>query len=96
MTNLPSWVGRVTTTWVAIGSLLIVLGAQGVNVPDIISGIFSQDFVDAAIQVIGAVLTFAQFIRGIFASQPPADGKVQLLSTGQKRTFALNPFKFNV
>lgn len=92
MNNLPSWVTKVTSTWVAIGAFLVVLGTQGINLPDVLADIFSQTFVDAFLQVIGAVLTFVQFVRVIFAKKGE-EGAVQILSKNDKIKFALNPFK---
>lgn len=94
MENLPKWVAKVTSVWVAIGSFLVILGTQGVTLPEWAPELFSQFFVDSFLQVFGAVITFIQVLRGIFASQPSAD--VQILSAGQKRSFAINPFKLKV
>lgn len=95
MGNLPPWVAKVTAAWVAIGTLLVVIGAQGVALPEQVTAIFSQEFVDATMQVVGAVLAYYQFVRGIFATKEPA-GEVQILTAGKKRAFALNPFKLSV
>ena len=93
MTNLPEWVGKVTTSWVAVGTLLIVLSSQGAPLPEQVIDIFSQTFVDEVLKVTGSVITFAQFIRAIFAAK---EGEVQTLSASSKRSFALNPLKFTL
>ena len=102
MTNLPSWVAKVTTAWVAAGTFLIILGSQGVALPDFITSLFSQAFVDAVLQVVGAIITFVQFIRTIFVVEAEASyaRMVQMNPNAQhqartysKTAFALNPFK---
>lgn len=92
MKDLPKWVLKVTTIWVAIGSLLMVTGSQGVTLPDFLPKLFSQELVDAVLQVIGAVITFVQFVRTMFVTNK-LESDVQVLSVSDKRKFILNPFK---
>ena len=72
-----------------------MLATQGVTIPEWLPDLFSQSFVDATLAVVGAVITYFQFVRQIFASKSNDVG-VKILSAGQKRSFALNPFKLDV
>jgi hypothetical protein len=95
MTQLPAWAVKIQSAWVAIGVLLIVLATQsGIPIPEFLPKIFSQGFVDATVTVIGAVLTFVQFVRAIFLVKP--DAEVRVASEAQKNAYAFNPFKLKV
>lgn len=91
MDNLPSWTSKVQAIWVAIGTILIALASQGMEVPDFLSKIFSDAFYAAFIAALGAVLNFFQLIRAIVANQ--AGAAVKVLSSGDKVWYAINPFK---
>lgn len=93
MDNLPSWLVKIQSLWVSIGTLLILLSAKGLDMPDILLKIFSQDLLEAAVAVMGAVIVFYQFIRAQFAK---TDASVKVLSVGSKIAYALNPFKLNI
>lgn len=90
MGTLPKWASRAQAIWTAIGSFLILIGAQGAGIPTWITDIFSQSFVDAVIVAAGAVITFYQFVRAIFIK---TDTSVKTLSSGAKASYFLNPFK---
>ncbi len=85
---MNSTLTKIQAAWVALGSFLIVTGVTG-KFPWL-ADIFSQAFVNATVTAIGAVVTFYQFVRAIFAAKS-TDFKV--LSTGSKFVYALNPFK---
>lgn len=89
--NLPSWVLKVTTVWTGIGTLLMLAGANGIHIPGIVLQIFAQNFVDAVVLLIGAIVAFLQFARLHFAVvkslQPGAE--IKTLSVGQRANFAL-------
>lgn len=86
--KLPEWFTKVQAVWATIGSLLVLLGFTS---PDWLPEIFSQGFIDAVAVVLGAVITFYQYVRAIFAAKEEA--VVKVLTTGQKAAYALNPFK---
>lgn len=103
--NLPKWVAKVTTTWVAIGALLVILGQSGLDLPSWIFELFTQSFVDTTLgvvekvigsvqEVIGIVIGYYQFVRAIFNKEK--EGEIQTLSVAAKRKFALNPFKLGL
>ena len=106
ITKLPEWVAKVASLWVAIGTFLIMLGSTGVALPDFLTGIFSQAFVDEVLVVVGAVINFMQFVRAIFAKnavdvvlkqamQAP-DGAEMFVRNNvkiNKGAFLINPFK---
>lgn len=85
---MNSTLTKIQAAWVALGSFLIVVGATS-KFPWL-ADIFSQTFVDAVVTAAGAVVTFYQFVRAIFASKT-AD--VKILSSGAKVAYFLNPFK---
>lgn len=94
MNNLPAWLVKVQSAWVAIGTLLIVLAtSSGVPVPQFLLDVFKQEFFDLFAAALGGVITFVQFVRAIFAAK--AQAGVQILSAGAKRRYILNPFKLN-
>lgn len=82
---------KASAFWVMIGSLLITLGASGLNIPEWAPALFSQGFVDALLVALGSVITFVQFVRTIFAGSSSAE--VKTLSASQARVYYLNPFK---
>lgn len=92
MSNLPGWVTRVSGIWVGIGTLIVLLGSQGVNLPGWTGELFSQTFVDEVLKLVGVIINFLGFAKLIFASKK-AEGDVQILSAGQKNKFMFNPFK---
>lgn len=94
--NLPNWVTRLQNAWVALGALLIVLGAQGVQVPQFILNIFSQEFVDNTLVVVGGVFTYIQYIRGQVLASVKNSVAVMALSVEKVRAFGLNPFKTTI
>lgn len=94
--NLPNWVTRLQNAWVALGALLIVLGAQGVQVPQFILNIFSQEFVDNTLVVVGSVFTYIQYIRGQVLAGVKNSVAVMALSVEKVRAFGLNPFKTTI
>lgn len=86
--NTPSWLTKAAALWVAIGSFLILIGAQGAALPSWLTGVFSQAFVDATIVAIGSVVTFYQFVRSIFVKTD-----ANILSADNKLAYFINPFK---
>lgn len=86
--NLPAWVTRISTIWASIGVLLAVFGGQGIELPAVITNIFSQAFVDAVITFTGSAIAFYQFIRTLTASK----SDVKSLATPTIGHY-LNPFK---
>lgn len=95
MNNLPEWVGKVTSAWIGIGTLLILLGSNGIAVPEWLSDVFSETFVNYVIAIIGSVINFAQFVRVIY-NRAVGEVQVRVLSVKEKRTFVLNPFKISL
>lgn len=91
MNNLPSWVSTVQAIWVAVGTFLFFIASQGVQIPDFLTQLLSQETFEAFTAVLGSVLVFYQYIRAIFVKESAGD--VQILSNGQKASYALNPFK---
>lgn len=83
---------KASAFWVMIGSLLITLGASGVNIPEWAPKLFSQGFVDALLIALGSVIDFVQFVRTIFAAKD-SGGEVQTLSASKAAVYYLNPFK---
>ena len=81
-------VTKISAAWAMIGTLLLTFGIQGL--PDWVPIIFGAEFTGLLVTAIGAVITFYQFARTVFASKP--DAEVQTLSAGQKYSY-LNPFK---
>lgn len=83
---MKSTLTTLQAIWVAIGSFLMVTGITS-KVPWL-TQLFSQGFVDAVVTAAGAVVTFYQFVRAIFAAT----------NTGAKEStsligYFLNPFK---
>lgn len=92
--NLPDWAVTAQTIWVALGSLLIVFAAQGIGIPEVLLEIFSQATVDAILAVVGSVIVFVQYVRNnILTKLKDDEGEVQVLSTGAKVMYFVNPFK---
>lgn len=87
--NLPKWVTRAQAIWVALGTFLVILGAQGAAVPGWLSGIFSQQTFDAILAVVGAVVTFYQYVRAIFVTKT----EIKSYSTSVDWGYVINPFK---
>lgn len=85
---MNSTLTKIMAAWVALGSFLIVTGVTG-KFPWL-ADIFSQAFVDATVTAVGAVVTFYQFVRAIFAAK---SADVKILSTGAKFAYFINPFK---
>lgn len=88
MTKLPEWFTKIQAVWATIGSLLVLLGFTS---PEWLPELFSQGFIDAFAVALGAVITFYQYVRALFAKDQVAE--VTILSAGQKLAYALNPFK---
>lgn len=84
--NLPSWFTKVTGAWATIGALLITFGIKG---PEWLPIVFSEPFVQATSIALGAVITYFQYLRGIFA----AKSEVNSLSSTSSLSYILNPFK---
>lgn len=87
--KLPAWVTRAQAIWVAVGAFLIVLGSQGAGIPAWLGNLFSQATFDAILVVVGAVVTFYQYVRSIFA----AKAEVSSYSAGVDWGYVINPFK---
>lgn len=94
MNNLPSWVPRVQSIWFAIGALITVLAAQGLDIPTELTQIFAEEVWNALIAATSATISFVQIVRAIFSK--PAEGEVQVLSASQKWAYIVNPFKVNL
>ena len=92
MDKVNAFISKIQAIWVAIGTVIALLAAQGgINLPDFLSDVFSQAFLDAVGTAVGSVIVFYQYLRAIFASK--TEGEIQILSTGAKTAYALNPFK---
>lgn len=102
--NLPKWVAKVTSTWVAIGALLVILGQSGLDLPSWVFDLFTQNFVNKTLEVVekvigsaqevfGIVVIYYQMIRGFFNKDI---GEVQTLSIDAKKKFVRNPFKLEL
>lgn len=94
MENLPAWMAKVQSIWFAIGAFIGVLALQGLPIPEILQSIFVEEVWNAGIAAIGAVLSFVQIIRAIFAKGVEAGVKV--LSVKDKRKYIFNPFKITI
>lgn len=96
MENLPAWMAKVQSIWFAVGVFISVLAAQGIPIPElnIIQSIFSEVVWNAGIAAIGAVLSFVQIVRAIFAKG--VDTSVKVLTAKNKRKYMLNPFKLSI
>lgn len=96
MSNLPSWAVKVQTIWFALGTLIAVLGAQGVGLPEWATGLFTEDFIHGAMAVLGSATAFVQIVRSNFKQDP---AQIQTMDNSTKRnraiTYALNPFQLN-
>lgn len=94
MTQLPSWVSKIQAIWVGLGTLLTILAFQaGLNIPSMLTGVFTQETFDMIIQTVTAVFTFYQYIKAIFIVAKPADAGISIMSSASALGFALNPFK---
>lgn len=87
---MNSTLTKIQAIWVALGSFLIVIGATS-KFPWLES-IFSQTFVDAVVTAAGAVVTFYQFVRAIFAAK---SADIKILSANDKFKYLINPFKLS-
>lgn len=94
MNKIRDVIIKASSFWVLIGTLLISLGSAGVDVPTWVPELFSQAFIDNLLIVLGAVIDYVSFIRGIFAvTNNDDEADVQTLSTGKVISFYMNPFK---
>lgn len=92
MNNLPNWLANVQKVWIALGTLLAVLGGSGL-IPDIVSDIISEEVWNALLAAIGAASALVQLIRSKFNNDM---GEVQILSRGAKVRYMLNPFRTRI
>jgi hypothetical protein len=88
--TLPEWVDRVKTVWLLVGSIIL---ATGLNLGPL-DGLFTQKFIDVALAVVGAVITFVQFFRK--DTDEGLAREATALSAPNKTAFALNPFKLRL
>lgn len=95
MNNLPSWVTRVQSIWFAVAAFLAVLAAQGVDVPDFLVEVLSEQVWNALIGAVSGVLAFVQVVRAIF-SKEDADVSIKDAKPGRRWIYAVNPFKLRV
>ena len=86
MNNLPKNFEKIFGAWATIGALLITFGIKG---PVWLPVVFSEPFVQATSIALGAVITYFQYLRGIFA----AKSEVNSLSSTSSLSYILNPFK---
>lgn len=101
MDKIKNLLTKVLATWAGIGVALIAIGSAGlVQIPESLFGLFSAETtalltttVDIIFQAVGAVILFAQHVRGLFLSKPEPTGQVKILSKGEVRSFIFNPFK---
>jgi len=91
MENIPNWLKRISTSWVAIGAILISFGIGGESF-SFLSAIFSQDFVNVTLTTVGAVITWYQYIRVNVISKK-LQTTVQALSNSDIVSYLINPFK---
>lgn len=95
MENLPPWAQRAIQIWLTIGTILMAFGSHIVALPAWLPAFFQQDFVDATMLVIGALITYWQHIRVKVALAPKEVNTIRLASVDQKTktAYILNPFK---
>lgn len=91
MNTLPKWFTTFATGWVSIGALLIAFGFKG---PDWLPAIFSEPFVQATAAILGAVITYFQYLKGVFVAK--AVGTVHAFKAGAVQAFYWNPFKVTI
>jgi multisubunit Na+/H+ antiporter MnhG subunit len=96
MENIQNFITKIQGIWVAIGSLLMILGTQaGISFPDFLLDIFSQATLDALSAVLGSVVVFYQYLRAIFAKDELAGVEVLVMSSNSKLRY-LHPFRLKV
>lgn len=93
MDKILSFITRVQVLWVAVGSFLIVIGGQ-LNLPDWVSDVFSQQFIDNLADIVGAILIYLQYLKGLFASKIE-EGAVAALDKASKLSYLL-PWKLKL
>ena len=82
---------KASSIWLLLGTLLVMLGSQGVNVPSWAAGLFSQAFLDALLIAVGGVVDFISLVRLIFAGQD--SGEASVSSTTSKWSYYTSPYK---
>lgn len=73
----------------------MTFGSHIVHLPTWLPAFFQQDFIDATMFVIGAVIAYWQTIRVKVALAPKEINTIKLASVDKetKRAYILNPFK---
>lgn len=97
MTQLPGWVTKVQVVWIALGTFLSLLVAQGVDLPDFLPALLSGEFAEKTIAAITYVFTFFQYVKGIFVVTPaPPSASITTMSAGKIQNYAFNPFQIRL
>lgn len=92
MNTLPKWFTTFAAGWVSIGALLIAFGIKGG--PDWLPAVFSEPFVQAFAAILGSVLTYFQYLKGVFVAK--TIGTVQAFKAKAVKAFYWNPFKVTI
>lgn len=92
MNTLPKWFTTFAAGWVSIGTLLIAFGIKGG--PSWLPAVFTEPFVQATGAALGAIITYFQFLKGIFVAK--AVGTVHTFKAGAVAYFYWNPFKATI
>lgn len=92
MNTLPKWFTTFAAGWVSIGALLIAFGFKGG--PDWLPVVFSEPFVQASAAVLGAIITYFQYLKGVFVAK--IIGTVHTFKAGALSKFYWNPFKATI
>lgn len=92
MNTLPKWFTTFAAGWVSIGALLIAFGFKGG--PEWLPAIFSEPFVQATAAILGAIITYFQYLKGIFVAK--VVGSVHAYTVGALQKFYWNPFKATI
>jgi hypothetical protein len=92
MDNLPGWVKKTHNMWLGVSAFLVISVAQGIEIPDFLLSIFSEDFWNATIGAISTVIAYFQYVRGEFAKKV-AETQIRVQSVRSKLMYIVNPFK---
>jgi hypothetical protein len=91
MDKVTEFINRVSTAWVTIGVLLLTVGFNNLGPVNLVE-LFGQDFLNATLELLGAVNIYIGFIKGrIITSADTLSTKS--IDKINKSAFALNPFK---
>lgn len=89
--TLPGWITKIIAIWTGLGTLSIVLGANGVSFLDWLLPFLAPEFIHATEIVLGAVVAYINIIKGMRATKS-SGVEVKSLSTDKKLWYAVNPF----